>query len=47
MIDLYREICKPVLKLDLLAYVGIMESLSEFILCSFLSTQPTFESFSQ
>jgi hypothetical protein len=29
MIDLWREICKPVLKLDFSAH-GIMESLSEF-----------------
>jgi hypothetical protein len=28
MSDLYREICKPVLKLDFTAH-GIMESLSE------------------
>ena len=28
MIDLYREMCKPVLKLDIMAH-GISESLSE------------------
>jgi hypothetical protein len=32
MIDLYRDICRPVLKLDLTAH-GIVESLSEFELC--------------
>jgi hypothetical protein len=29
MIDLYRDICKPVLKLDFTVH-GIMEALSEF-----------------
>jgi hypothetical protein len=32
MIDLQREICKPVLKLDLTAH-GILESFSEFGFC--------------
>ncbi len=41
MIDLYTEICKPVLQLDFTAH-GIVESLSEFGLGSFVSNSANF-----